>query len=408
MKPTFYILLGIALLNSAVYAQQVAVGTDFPNESAILHLEAIDAGVLIPKVSLLHTLDAITITNPAHALLVYNTNSTNSGSNDVEVGFYYNSGTPPSPLWIKLSTVSEDADWFEENSTNVPNDINDHIYTNGNVGIRDNDPNATLNVVGPVRASDAANESEYIEMDHGGSNAFINWTGDGNLNFREGNGNLMTLESTSGNLGLGTTNPNQLLHLNDLSGGLETIRVEDLEPGGEGDYSQNSGGNMQTNTTNNRAVYVDGSGDMTARYVYGDNIQSVVGTTNTSTSSTSWSNVAQLTITFTPRHSVVFVTFSISGSAQLGNTNRSYWLLARLQKDGVVQKGTGTVTTDRHSGGVNSAYNVSMNNYPVNVTPGVPTTIRVQWRIGGTNIGTARSNVVGLPDHSHRNLFILD
>ena len=102
------------------------------------------------------------------------------------------------------------------------------------------------------------------------------------------------------------------------------------------------------------------------------------------------------------------MSFGISGAGQLSNASRQYWVLARIVKDGVAVKGTGSVATDRSSAGVSSAYNVSMNNYPVAVTPGVSTTIKVQWRIGGINTGTARNFVVSNPDYSHRNLTILD
>ena len=397
------------LSSTSVLAQSLGIGTDIPHASAMLHVNGNNKGVLINQVALASTIDNSTIVTPATGLLVYNTNTTTTGSNDVEIGFYYNGGSPASPNWIRLTTVNDmDSDWFDVSTMAAPKDINDNIYTNGNVGIGDLDPNATLSVVGKVRASDAANESEFLEIDHGGAHAYMNWDGDGNLDFREAGTTLMTLESTTGYLGIGTNNPDQKLHLDDEGSGLETIRVEDLGSGNEGDFSQTSGGNAQSNSTSNRVVYVDNNGDMTARYVYGDNVQSVIGTSNISTSSNSFSDVQALTITFTPRHSVVYVTFSISGAGQLPNATRSYWLLARLVKDGTPLKGTGTVVTDRHSGGVNSAYNVSMNNYPVSVTRGVPTTIKVQWRIGGTNTGTARCFATTNADFSHRNLFIWD
>jgi hypothetical protein len=44
--------------------------------------------------------DATTITTPAISLLVFNTATTNG----ITPGYYYNSGTPDSPLWTRLST----------------------------------------------------------------------------------------------------------------------------------------------------------------------------------------------------------------------------------------------------------------------------------------------------------------
>jgi uncharacterized protein (TIGR02145 family) len=55
---------------------------------------------LIPNVTLTGTTDATTIASPATSLLVYNTATVS----DVIPGYYYNSGTSGSPIWIRLST----------------------------------------------------------------------------------------------------------------------------------------------------------------------------------------------------------------------------------------------------------------------------------------------------------------
>ena len=39
-------------------------------------------------------------------------------------------------------------DWYEANLTSAPNDINDDIYTNGNVGVGKNNPQTSLDLVG--------------------------------------------------------------------------------------------------------------------------------------------------------------------------------------------------------------------------------------------------------------------
>src|ERR1700752_4878074 len=54
-------------------------------------------GLIVPNVSLQSTTDAVTIPSPATSLLVYNTNTAMTGG---AMGFYYNSGTPASPLWV--------------------------------------------------------------------------------------------------------------------------------------------------------------------------------------------------------------------------------------------------------------------------------------------------------------------
>ena len=81
---------------------QVGIGTATPDPSAMLDISAVQKGLLIPRVSLLSVTDAATIPNPQTSLLVYNTNAAVIGGS----GFFYNNGTPGSPLWLKLSSSS--------------------------------------------------------------------------------------------------------------------------------------------------------------------------------------------------------------------------------------------------------------------------------------------------------------
>ncbi|APY08694.1 hypothetical protein BWZ20_10435 [Winogradskyella sp. J14-2] len=50
---------------------------------------------------------------------------------------------------VNLSSLfNEDSDWYEVGGTTIPNDINDNIYTQGNVGIGETTPSARLHVNG--------------------------------------------------------------------------------------------------------------------------------------------------------------------------------------------------------------------------------------------------------------------
>ena len=84
------------------YSQGVGIGTNSPNGSSMLEINATNKGVLIPRVTLTGSTDATTIATPATSLLVYNTATTS----DVVPGYYYNSGTSGSPVWIRLNTSS--------------------------------------------------------------------------------------------------------------------------------------------------------------------------------------------------------------------------------------------------------------------------------------------------------------
>ena len=92
----------------AMAQQSVGVGTNTPDVSARLDINATDKGLLIPKIFLLSLSDAATIATPANGLLLYNNNKTLVGG----LGFYYNSGTSGAPVWTRLQTgVSSGSGW---------------------------------------------------------------------------------------------------------------------------------------------------------------------------------------------------------------------------------------------------------------------------------------------------------
>ncbi len=98
-------------------------------------------------------------------------------------GFVMTSDASGNVVWAAPADQT-DHDWYEVGGSIPPDAIGDNIYTNGNVGIQDVNPSVPLNVVGISRASNAADELEYIEMGHGGSHAYINYDGDGSMHIR--------------------------------------------------------------------------------------------------------------------------------------------------------------------------------------------------------------------------------
>lgn len=98
MKRRILLATSVLYLTSiAVYAQ-VSIhngsGTD-PNASSMLDVQSTDSGVLIPRMT---EAQRNAIASPATSLLVYQTNGT--------PGYYFNSGTPASPVWTRLTTTS--------------------------------------------------------------------------------------------------------------------------------------------------------------------------------------------------------------------------------------------------------------------------------------------------------------
>ncbi|SIR01321.1 beta strand repeat-containing protein [Chryseobacterium sp. RU33C] len=83
----------------------IGVNTPTPHASAILDLNGINRGFLLPKVLLTSTTDAATVPTPANGLLVYNNNSSMA---PYGMGIYYNSGTSAAPRWTKLAPQTTD------------------------------------------------------------------------------------------------------------------------------------------------------------------------------------------------------------------------------------------------------------------------------------------------------------
>lgn len=144
MKNLYSTLTLLFVFSFFVKGQNVGIGTNTPDPSAKLHIDANNAGILIPSLDLNAT--TFPSPGPATGLLVYNSNVSFGGG----IGFYFNSGTPATPIWFKLldqaNTMTPDQDWFKENSTDIPDNIANNIYTQGNVGIGNTSPYHQLSV----------------------------------------------------------------------------------------------------------------------------------------------------------------------------------------------------------------------------------------------------------------------
>jgi hypothetical protein len=113
-----------------------------PDPSAILETQDSTRGVLMPRVNLQSSTDALTIANPATSLMVFNT-----GVTLAPAGFYYNAGTPQAPQWALV----------------LPNPANTSLNMNGF---------AIENLATPVNPADAVTK-DYVD------NQIINVSGSG-------------------------------------------------------------------------------------------------------------------------------------------------------------------------------------------------------------------------------------
>ncbi len=141
MKNLTPIFLALFLMYSPLAnSQNVGVGTTTPEASALLDIEDANKGLLIPRVSLTDVSDGVSPINaPATSLLVYNTNAAVTGGKGA--GYYYWNGSS----WVNMQEGIVN-DWHEVGSMAVPDDINDDIFTQGDVGIGTVAPAGRLHV----------------------------------------------------------------------------------------------------------------------------------------------------------------------------------------------------------------------------------------------------------------------
>lgn len=97
-----FLLLLIVLAISITNQAQVSINTTGanPDASAGLDVSFTNKGLLIPRVALTGTTDAVTVPTPATSVLVYNTGT----GGLTPAGYYYNAGTSGAPNWVRFLT----------------------------------------------------------------------------------------------------------------------------------------------------------------------------------------------------------------------------------------------------------------------------------------------------------------
>lgn len=168
-------------------------------------------------------------------------------------------------------------------------------------------------------------------------------------------------------------------------------------------------GAANTGTTG-QVLTSTGNAPPTWQSPYGGNIQSAVGSTDININSTTFATMTGMDITFTPRHNTVYVNFGASGYLDALLDPMAY-VDFRIYNvtSGTVIAGTSSVATDHDDvSGSLSSFNVFFSMYPVTVTAGVSTRIRIEWRRDGVTLGTVYNNCNSEKDYCHRNLTIFD
>jgi hypothetical protein len=96
--------------DGAIIEGPVAIGSTSPDPSAIIDLASSNQGVKIPSIDL--STASFPSPGPANSLLVWNNNSGFGAG----VGFYYNSGSPATPTWVRLSSANNTVTTVNANS----------------------------------------------------------------------------------------------------------------------------------------------------------------------------------------------------------------------------------------------------------------------------------------------------
>lgn len=121
MKSIIQTIIMFIIVQSTIAQNNVGIGTNTPNASAKLDINASDKGVLFPNVALTSANAAAPLTSPATGLIVWNTGTGGLSP----AGFYYNSGSSATPAWTKvaagavLTTTLNDGKIWIGNASNI-------------------------------------------------------------------------------------------------------------------------------------------------------------------------------------------------------------------------------------------------------------------------------------------------
>ncbi|HEY0030370.1 MAG TPA: collagen-like protein [Bacteroidia bacterium] len=148
------------------------------------------------------------------------------------------------------------------------------------------------------------------------------------------------------------------------------------------------------------------------------NFYSLVGSTDITTSSAVYAAMAGTTITFTPTKSKIYLYSTVAGYVDVSVRVPCY-VSARIRNvtSGTTIKGAAVlantmfdiVTPSETTAYTATSYDIAIVT-PYPVTPGVPITLRLEWRVvWGDNLNHPAYNYpIGDPEESHRTLIIME
>jgi hypothetical protein len=191
-----YLFTFLFILGCFWSISQVGIGTNTPDQSAILDLTSTNKGVLITRIALTSNLDVTTIPSPATGLLIYNTATAGSSSSQITPGYYTFNGAN----WDRLLVNKEET-------------IVNFNTTNPNSG-------------SPLFTPNSPSNSAFIYVSSNNGSKWI-WNGSIYIEYKENNSSPFYLLGTTndagsnklgsvyrlGNVGVGTSNPSAKFHV---------------------------------------------------------------------------------------------------------------------------------------------------------------------------------------------------
>ena len=193
-------------------AQEVGIGTNNPDPSALLHLQSSNKGLLIPNMT---QTERLAIQNPANGLLVYQRNTDTTPS-----GLYINTSFNPAiPTWVHITEGVNIWTPYVGNLNNV------YSLNPGNVGIGVFDAGQKLSVAGGITVDQSAQNNGGLDnaLKFGGDNSGslirsnrLTATNQLGLDLVTNFNSRLSI-TNAGNIGLGTSSPVNRL---DVEGGV--------------------------------------------------------------------------------------------------------------------------------------------------------------------------------------------
>lgn len=232
-----------------VFSQNIGINTTgaTPNASAGLDVSFTNKGLLIPRLTYAQRTTAGTalvdgsgnLPAAAQGLIVYQTDAGGDGE-----GFYYNTSTTVTPSWVKMFAGASSGGWALSGNTltgTLPASPNEWIGTanaadwvlktnnterirvqsDGNVGIGSTSPAYKFDLLGnpPTVLARITNTNSSGLLLQGGAGV-----GEYILELADRIGNVRVEFEPDGNVGIGTTSPAALLHVEGSTDNLLTVK----------------------------------------------------------------------------------------------------------------------------------------------------------------------------------------